>query len=212
MTTQIQTATAPDEDVAEVEKKNGQTITLPRRIVYFQAALLGIIATTFFVFGMMVGTLTSRYSVQPEIIDCEVNGTVSIQTEEGRVGDAGAVVMLLPANRTPERRMNPRTIHPDDFDSTDNPIITTIQELGGAIVRTNAEGKFSVVVDSPNKYDVIVVSKNSATDGSFTKKQMATVSTYFMPVETLRDGKAIYTSTIRVEGKSKRLDVNFSAS
>ena len=35
-----------------------RTIAVPRWVVYFQAALLGLVATTFFIFGLII---TSRY-------------------------------------------------------------------------------------------------------------------------------------------------------
>lgn len=182
-----------------------QTITLSRRIVYFQAALLGVIATTFFVFGMMVGSLTSKNELDAKIVDCEISGRVFYTSDGRQLSDSGAVVMILPIGKAPERRLNPRSIHPDSFDPTDNEVIETVVELGGAIVRTDGTGKFNVEVNSPAKYSVIVVSKNSNDRGGLEKKQMAALSTYFMPVEEVRDGKSIYVTSIRVDSTQKKL-------
>ena len=196
--------TSSDSNVVE-KPDGGQTITLPRRIVYFQAALLGIIATTFFVFGMMVGTLTSRNQGSPKIVDCTVTGTVVIR-ENGEIQpDAGAVVILLPTGKNPEKRRNPRIVHPDSFQPVDNEIIDEIHQLGGAVVRTDAQGKFNVLVDSPARYEVIVISKNGQNDDELTKKEMATLSTYFMPVEQLRKGKSIHVSSVRLETTRERI-------
>lgn len=182
-----------------------QTITLSRRIVYFQAALLGVIATTFFVFGMMVGSLTSKNELDAKIVDCEISGKVVYTSDGRRLADQGAVVMILPLGKTPERRLNPGSIHPESFDPTENEVIASVVELGGAVVRTNANGEFNVDVDSPGKYSIVVVSKQSTDRGGLEKKQMAALSTYFMPVEEVRAGKAIYVTSIRVDSTQKKL-------
>lgn len=204
MATEIRPALVEDEKI-----QNGvdtqPTITLSRRIVYFQAALLGVIATTFFVFGMMVGSLTAKNELDAKIVDCEISGRVIYTSDGVNLADSGAVVMILPLGKTPERRLNPRSIHPDSFAPTDNEVIETIVELGGAVVRTDGIGKFNVEVDSPSKYSIIVVSKRSRGGGALEKKQMAALSTYFMPAEEARSGKAIYVTSIRVDSTQKKL-------
>ena len=71
------------------------TITLPRSVVYFQAALLGVIATTFFIFGLMVGSLTSNNGFEPEIVSCEVSGEIVYEKNGVEYQDSGAVVMMI---------------------------------------------------------------------------------------------------------------------
>jgi hypothetical protein len=182
-----------------------QTITLPRKVVYFQAALLGVIATTFFVFGMMVGSLTSKNGFEPEIVDCAVSGTVTFDRQGARVYDPEAVVLILPIDKTPERRLNPTSIHPDSFDATDNDVIQEILKLGGAVVRTNKNGGFNVEVDSPGRYNVVVISKSSSDSKSLSKKQMAALSTYFMPVNDIRSGKAVFAQSVRLDSTRKKI-------
>ncbi len=180
-----------------------QTITLPRRIVYFQAALLGVIATTFFVFGMMVGTLTSRSALDAKIFDCSISGTVLWSSDEEEIADDGAVIFILPLGKTPERRLNPRSVHPDAFDAINNEVIEMIVGMGGAVVRTNRNGEFSVDVNSPARYSVVVVSKHSDNKKSLNKKQMAALSTYFMPAEEVRKNKSIFVQSVQLDSTRK---------
>ena len=204
MATEIHSPPVENRKMSEVVDTQ-QTITLSRRIVYFQAALLGVIATTFFVFGMMVGTLTSQNTQDAKIVDCTITGKVVWSDGERNVGDGGAVVLILPLGQNPEQRLNPQSIHPDSFRPIDNEVIETIVALGGAVVRTNRDGTFNVEVNSPAKYSVVVVSNGSSSIDELTKKQMAALSTYFMPVENVRDGKSVFVKAVRLD--STRLNL-----
>ena len=194
-----------ENEIVDKTVDTSQTITLPRKIVYFQAALLGVIATTFFVFGMMVGSITSKNQFAPEIVDCRLSGNVVYESGNRNLPDSGAVVLILPLDKSPERRLNPKSIHPDAFDATDNDVIDSILELGGAVIRTDQNGAFNVEVDSPAKYSVIVISKHSPENSSLTKKQMAALSTYFMPVEDVRTGKAVFLKAVKLDSTRKKL-------
>ena len=46
-------------EATEIRAIAAGNIVLPRWVVYFQASMLGVCAATFFVFGMMVGNVTS---------------------------------------------------------------------------------------------------------------------------------------------------------
>ena len=82
-----------------------ELIEVPRWAVYSQAALLGLIATTFFIFGMMVGNLTSNSSAEiNQTFDCRVVGSVAYRVDGDLRADEGAVVMLLPQDRKPDVR------------------------------------------------------------------------------------------------------------
>lgn len=200
MATQIQPPVVEREKIDD-SVDTSQTITLSRRVVYFQAALLGVIATTFFVFGMMVGTLTSGRSLDQEILDCAVTGRVLWEGEP----DRGAVVYILPLGKTTESRLNPRSLHPDAFDAVENEVIEMIVGMGGAVVRTDRNGEFDVDVDSPARYSVVVVSKNSPSSAQLGKKQMAALSTFFMPVNELREDKSVYVQAIQLNSTKKNL-------
>ena len=190
-----------------------RTIAVPRWVVYFQAALLGIVATTFFIFGLMVGNLTT---VAPSGVaakfDCQVSGIIRFDSGDSPVPDAGAVIFLLPKNSRPEERSAGNLVSPDGFEPLNNPGIEVVNQLGGAVVRADESGRFNVVIDASQSgvdYFLLVVSKNVSNDNPqpLTKLQVATIGTFYLPVERVMNDRAIYWSTIKARTEKIELPV-----
>ncbi len=189
-----------------------KTITLPRWLVYFQAAMLGIVATTFFIFGLMVGSVTSGSVTESiEKFDCRVSGVVQYADGGDVLADAGAVVFLLPRAAKPQQRAAASSVNPDSFMALDNPGIEVVHQLGGAIVRADENGQFEVVVDAgvgkAIDYFVLVVSRNKAEESAepLTKQQVAGIGTWFMPVERVMSDRAIYWDTLSLSTEQVEL-------
>jgi hypothetical protein len=195
---------------------NRQYLSIPRWIVYFQAALLGIVATTFFIFGLMVGSITSDGQPRIAKTDVSIKGQVFYQTNGDAKPDEGAVIFLLPTSRRPAERAPANLVSPSGFQPLDNPGIEKVHQLGGAIVRADENGRFEVVVDGNNgpgvDYFVLAVSCNqpNVDDSPLTKQQTAAVGTFFMPVERLVEDRAIYWSTISAgTERIEMMDIHF---
>jgi hypothetical protein len=174
-------------------------ILVPRWIVYFQGALLGVVAATFFIFGMMVGNLTSgANSAAEQKLNVRISGEVVYQREGRELPDVHAVVMFLPVNLKPEQRSDANLVHPDTFQPLDNAGIDSVNALGGSIVRVNERGMFDVVVDGPQEYYVLVISANQKPESTptFNKLQKAAVATFFKPVEDVIRGNQFYWTTL----------------
>lgn len=192
--------------------RTAQLISVPRWLVYFQAGLLGVVATTFFVFGLMVGSLTSG-SERPNDakVDCRVSGRVTYRERGETKPDEGAVVFLLPKNRKPDERMDASSVSPAAFQALDNPGIEKLHQLGGAVVRADENGMFEVIIDGNESdgidYHVLVVSRNQAGTETeqLSKPQVAAIGTFFMPVERLVHDRAIYWSSLTARSKSQKL-------
>ncbi len=162
-----------------------QRVALPRWIIYFQAALLGIVATTFFIFGLMVGSLTSRTDANAsERFDCRVAGQVEYRQNGELRPDEGAVVFLLPKSEKPDERAAAYPVSPEGFEPLDNPGIEILHQLGGAVVRTDEQGKFDVLIDGNAGrgigYHFLVVSRHQtrAESESLSKQQVAAIGTF----------------------------------
>jgi hypothetical protein len=190
----------PDE-VAKVSSAALSMILLPRYVVYFQAALLGIVATTFFIFGLMVGSLTSSNSTSTEpVFGCNLAGKVTFVSEGIKQPDSGAVIFVLPKNRRPEERGAANLVAPDEFRPLDNPGLENVARLGGGIVRADEQGQFNLTIDASRKgieYFVLVVSKHQMRPEStqLTKQQLAFIGTFFLPVDRIiTDHKFFWTS------------------
>lgn len=170
-------------------------IWVPRKLVYAQAALLGVTAVTFFLLGLMVGNVTAPASSDSSKVggdpfgfaeDCRIAATVTFSKNGGPFADVGAVVFLLPTNKVPERKVAPGLVMPDTFEALDNPSIDVIHRCGGAVVRADANGQFEVLVDRNQNYRLLVVSKNRTTiRRELTGAQRQTLETFFSPAEKL---------------------------
>ena len=185
-----------------------ELIPIPRWIVYLQGALLGVIATSFFVFGFAVGNHTKSLSQQSaEPGRCQVQGTVYFDEGTYRRADYGAVVLLLPAERKPRQRPDASGLRPGSFEPLDNPSIEAIRELGGAVVRANTDGAFQATLEADKSYWVLAISKNKQLpDAEISKQTRAEIGAYFFPIEDLFQDQAFSWTQVRVTGQSQTLD------
>jgi hypothetical protein len=185
------------------QRPEQQFITLPRWLVYFQAAMLGIVATTFFLFGLMVGSLTTpSISTQVNTDSQPVRGNVSFKHQGQSYPDAGAVAILMPDSVTDINRFDPTTIRPGSFEPLENPLIEWLRQQGGDVVRTNIRGDFEVFAQ-PGKYQLLVISKSAETiqDAELSRDQVATLSQFFLPVEKLIENKRFDWRSISIASK-----------
>jgi len=200
-------------DAQSAERKRmQQRVSIPRWIIYSQAALLGLVASTFFVFGMMVGSLTSGSSEEiNRTFDCRVLGSVAYRSDGDLKADEGAVVFLLPISRKPDERAPGKLVNPETFKALDNAAIDRIHELGGAVVRADQNGQFDVVVDAKRGsglgYYLLIVSKNvrGVDTEPMTKEQVAAIGTFFIPVEDVVEDRSFY--WLKLAAKSDRIDL-----
>lgn len=174
-------------------------VQLRRWVVYLQAAMLGISATTFFVFGMLVGRSTAPAAMTGESpVIADVSGVVLYRNQGIEEADAGAVVMLLPVGNHPNPRPEPDTIVPERFAPLNNPAIDTIRDLGGNIVRVDRSGRFETRVRT-GSYWLLVLSRNqSSTQRDIERKVRADIGDYFLPVEDLLGNRAFHWEKVRI--------------
>lgn len=168
-------------------------VRLSRWVVYVQAALLGVVAATFFLFGLMVGNFTSSGKTQPDnVIAARVTGKVFYQSGEQQYGDEGAVVLLLPVDRVPAERIDPTELSPKSFEALNNRARELIESVGGAVVRVEADGSYQASVKGPGKFWMLTISKSRSENQShqLTKEQLANLGSYVYPLRNLTDGQA----------------------
>jgi hypothetical protein len=149
-----------------------------------------------------------------QLRECRVRGEVVFEIGNRYQPDAGAVVMLLPKSVAVDQRQRAEPIHPLQFQPLDNPAIDMVHRLGGAIVRADTNGRFDVYVKVPGSYSLLVVSKNRANAKTLelSRSQMATLSTFFIPVEDLLGDRAYYWDDLKLnQSEYKAPTVTFSA-
>ncbi|MEM9413409.1 MAG: hypothetical protein AAGA30_20035 [Planctomycetota bacterium] len=160
-------------------------------MVYFQAAMLAIVAPTFFIFGLMVGTRNSPDQNYDSNTEFQLTGTINFTDRNRMIPDAGAVIVLLPQKPYRISRQDPSSIHPDQFEPLENSTIDWVRKQGGEVLRANVDGFFEIYAKR-NRYFLIVVSKrtNQKENGStLSKQQISALAQYFLPVEKLVEDK-----------------------
>lgn len=189
-----------------------EMVSIPRWIVYTQAGLLGLVGTLFFLFGILVGHFTTDRSGEVSAtFDCRTIGSVAYRVDGDLRGDDGAVVFLLPADKKPDQRAPGNLVNPATFKALDNAAIDRIHELGGAVVRTNKNGQFDVVIDANSgngiEYYLLIVSKHQrgVDTTQMTKEQNAIISSFFIPVEDVIEDRSYH--WMKVKAYQKRLDL-----
>lgn len=167
-------------------------IFVSRQTIHLVGWILPVIAITSFVFGLMVGTVTApKAASEPFAPECELR--ITIDRASLAEPDAEIVVMLLPDNRPPDRRLEPDSILPGQFQPIDNPVLKALRETGAAISRTNGRGEVSLRVQAEQSYTLVVLTSGgvlnagATPDGSqvWDRSQLAAVSAFFLPVERL---------------------------
>ena len=176
-------------------------VPIPRWAVYLQGALLGVIATTFFIFGLAVGNNTAPIPAADVGTQAIISGAVYFDAGRERLADYGAVVIFLPVNSPPRERPDAEGLRPDRFQAVRNPAIDAIRGMGGAVVRTDRDGKFELELDSQTTYWWLVISRHqSAGENGISKQTRAELGAWFLPVEDLLGDQDFAWNKVRVSG------------
>jgi len=185
-------------------------ILIPRWLVFTQGGLLATVALTFFLFGFMVG----RVGYRPPTVtqsggQATLSGSVFYTASGARVADLGAVAFILPIDTALPQRLDPENLRPTSFEPFDNPGIEDIQEIGGRVVRVNADGEFAARVQSGRRYQVLVVSRHAAASGAseITKIMRAELGGFFLPLEDLLQDREFHWQQVSVGKLDKQLPV-----
>jgi hypothetical protein len=175
-------------------------VAVPRTTVLFFAWLIPLIATLSFLFGLMVGQLTGGGSAEQARREmCSVTLNVSPHT------DPPSVALLLPVARGDRPRMDPQSLLPGSFQAIDNPVIDSIHESGGAVSRVSKQG-VTLTVESDRSYWLVILFPSSAGKASLTREEVAGLSQYFLPIETLTKN-GLHIELCHLAGKTRNMTV-----
>ncbi len=172
---------------------SSDSVTLPRWTVHFQALLLGVVATTFFLFGMLVGSLSSggpsRNDQTIEIaFDCRVSGKLVANTNGGENPAVGGIAFALPRDRFPQSPLLSAGVTPKDFQPLDNQTIAAIHDLGGAVARVDDSGRFDLIVDGGRGYFLFGVADTVGAGQPVSESEMKLLKRFFQPANRLTAG------------------------
>ncbi len=146
----------------------GGMILLPRRALFVQGWLVVCLAIVFFGAGYFIGRGTAKLEL---ILEHEaaikertlIEGQLVYRPEPLRVaGDENAVVVALPANTAPQSPIAIHGIRPQDPQPPESlHSLRLLHELGAAYARTDAEGRFDMIVPDQGEYYVLIISRNA---------------------------------------------------
>lgn len=180
-------------------------ILFPRRTFYVQAVLFLVVAGVAFGMGYFIG----RGDVKEERVQQElkqrapqmvsVEGVLSYHPDPSRrAPDDGAVVIMLPAGKYPEKRFPIKGLGPGDSKSSEpQDTIAAIKALGGDYVRADSQGQFSLTLPDRGKYRVLVISRHAERpkDHRIEEPDLMELDRYFDQTERLI-ARSQYRSTV----------------
>jgi hypothetical protein len=142
-------------------------VLIPRVILYWQAGLIGVVALVAFGLGWWIGGAGRNRPANEPAARPEAPAEVSVKLQYDQGGrtqaDAGAVVILLPAGKVPDDKIDVDGLHPAaPPPSDDHPGKRAIEAIGGAYGRTNERGELAdLVVPTGGRYHVLLISSRA---------------------------------------------------
>lgn len=173
-----------------LEPADQAVVTVPRRVIYLQGVLLGLVALVFFVFGLMVGARSTSNPAQPAGTMCVVSGSVSYTDATGRVWpDAGSVVVLVPATLRPDEKASAEGLAPGEpfADHMAHPGLLIIRALGGDYARVDAQGRYRMRSVPAGRFFLLIVSAHArrSNQTELRAEDLAEMGRYFTPATHL---------------------------
>jgi len=187
-------------------------LAVPRWVLYTQGALLAVVALLAFVLGLHLGGESPPESA--EAVPCRVEGRLEYRTAGGpSAPDAGAVVIVLPADLRPDEKLSIDGLRPDQPPPPgDHPSLLGIGILGGAYARSDEQGRFSVQLPRPGVYFVLFLSRHASRPSGIQPEgsHLAQLGRYFLPADELLGGNNYRWSSEKIR-RDVQLDYVFAS-
>jgi phage FluMu protein Com len=210
-----------DERLAQMaadEALDRQRVAVPRVLLYAQGALLGLLGIVAFLLGFAAGRGTSTPPPQIDLtLPCVVAGELLRRNANDQpVPDDGAVVIIVPSDRTPEwnERVAIDRLRPDEpLPPGDHAGLSALRVLGGAYVRAGADGRFQVTVPRSGRYYVLLLSRHAQRDAGDRPKtsDLAQLGRYFDLATDLLGRSRYAWREVQIRGDSQLPPHDFGA-
>jgi hypothetical protein len=158
-------------------------VAVPRRILYLQGALLGLVAVLALGLGILIGSLGGGRPVEdagPE--PCRITGRMVLGTRtEDTIADQGAVAIVVPQDARPESKIELVGLRPQDPPPwEDHPGLRALHSIGGSYARADENGRFQVQVPDRGNYFLLLISANRRRPvDNATRTERAQLGRYF---------------------------------
>lgn len=172
---------APAADGRETPEHN--ILLIPRKVVYFQAGLLAVVAITFFLAGWWIGG-SGRSPVRDQPVGtgpATLNVLLHYRSTNSELrADEGAVVLVLPTDKRVTEKLQAAALDPAaPQPNAASPVIGKLNLIGGAYGRTDAAGKLAgLIVPQPGKHYLLLLSNHARRSGEPRPHDLAALGTY----------------------------------
>ena len=192
-------------------------ILFRRRTLYIQALLLLILAGGAFATGYFIGRGDARFDLQVEKEESEkaevpIRGKLVYDAGGRIVEDENAVIIVLPAGKLPQKKMEISGIRPQDPPlETHKTIRRIVDELEGAFGRADASGEFYFDLPDQGKYHVLLISSHAKRpeNSSVDEFHLTELEQYFTMPERLIDRYKYRWSTEEINAGFNPIEHNF---
>ena len=206
----------PDSDVPPLRTEtviDYDKVAVPRRVLYLQGILLGVVALVSFVLGMLMSDRTPREEGANRTLQaCTLSGQVTYGGDGQPRPDDGSVVIVFPTDRRPagDVRMAIEGLRPGDpVPNNDNISVRTIRGLGGDYARTNENGEYRLRLPS-GRYHLLVISRRSTRSSTemLEMTDVAQIGRYFGSVTELLNNRKYQWRVVSLQ-RNETLDTIF---
>ena len=160
-------------------------LLIPRKVVYFQAGLLALVAVLFFLAGWWIGggNPASSPSIDPTSAESQASLDVFLryQGADGQPRpDEGAVILVLPAEKRVTDKLPAAALDPNlPPPNAASPITDKLTWLGAGHGHTDADGKRAgIAVRIPGKHHVLLLSNHARRTSEPRPQDLAVLGTY----------------------------------
>lgn len=195
-------------------------ILFPRRVLYVEAVLYATVAAAAFGLGYLAGRGGSQALNKEDAENADVQMRVPV---EGKIlldpragtkrGDEGAVVIILPADKTPAKRLPIAGLRPDDPPAmAGDATSASLAEMGGATVRANAAGDFTLFVPAAGSYRILILSRQASRgpDGRSEQGDLLELGKYFEAPSDLLQRRGYQWLTKDIRRGAASINVDFT--
>jgi hypothetical protein len=201
-------AASPDKPAAAAESRGAaehNTLLIPRKVVYFQAGLLAVVAITFFLAGWWIGGSGQTAVRDVPMIGgpATLNVLLHYQSASGDAQvDEGAVVLVLPVDKRVTDKLSAEALDPAaPQPNAASPVISKLNLIGGAYGRTDATGKLAgLILPHAGKHHVLLLSNHARRSGEPRPQDLAALGTYLEGAAELLGDRAYRLTTEDLNG------------
>lgn len=171
-------------------------VAVPRKILYLQGALLGIVGILCFTLGVVVGGSGGgrRSNADAGPTPCIISGRVNFMTRDGKlVADEGAVAIVVPQGARPEEKIEFTGLSPlDPPPDAAHPGLMALRGINGDYARADEDGAYQLRVPDVGAYFLLIVSRQQrrSTTEDRPKNELAEMGRFFHPSPDIFDGLA----------------------